>query len=61
MKRFLGVVNMPDRCFLDRHIREGNRPLSPCMPFDLFGPLFEDKYVQMIETDQFDELVGKKS
>jgi hypothetical protein len=31
------------------------------MPFDFFGILLKDHYVEMIETDQLDQLAGENS
>ena len=55
------MVDMPHRCFLDWQIGESNRPLSPNMPFDFFGIVLKDNYVEMMEGDYFDELVSENS
>ncbi len=61
MKWFLRMVNVPNRCLLHWHIGEGIGPFPHHMPFDFVGILVEDEYIEMVEPDEFEELVGKNS
>ena len=54
---FLGVVNVPTCCFLDWNIREGDRVLSPPAPFYFVGIFLKDEDVEMVEADEFAQLV----
>ena len=61
LQGFLGVVNVPTCCLLDRYIRESDRPLSLPAPIDFAGIFPKDKYVEMVETDEFSQLFGQNS
>src|SRR5882724_12562589 len=55
------MVNVPTGCLLDWNIREGERALSPPAPFDFVGIFLKDEHVEMVETDEFSQLVCKNS
>src|SRR5258708_2912961 len=47
----LRVVNVPTRCLLNRQIGTGNLELWSYTQFDLAGILFENKNIEVIETE----------
>ncbi len=55
----LRVINVPAHRLLDRQFGAGNLELRGNAPLDVAGILFEDKNIEIVETDEFTQPVGE--
>ncbi len=59
VQSLLRPVNVPTGHLLNRQVGTDNLELPVYTPFDLVGILFENKNIEIVETEQFAQLVGE--
>jgi len=53
VQSLLRLVNVPTQCLLNRQIGRDSLELPAYTPFDLVGILFENKNIEIVETEEF--------